>query len=259
MERLEQRRVFVFETREDVFGFVLRKWRDLSSREIDRNGRFVVALSGGKTPTGLYQRLADAPRALPWEKTHIFLVDERHVPLDDPESNYAMIKRNLLTRIVVPSENVHPVPICRTPELSARKYEEGLRDFFQLSKGDFPSFDLILLGIGEDGHTASLFRNAPALAETQRLAVPVRLTEPKRDRISLSLLVINRAKRIVFLVTGKNKATIVKKIIGRSASGLPASLVRPARGETLFLLDKAAGSLLPEDRINRRFQPRLQT
>jgi len=247
MSEARGRKILTFKTKNEISGFVLKRWAELSRKEIRRKRRFVVALSGGRTPVELYRCLADSGDVLPWEKIHLFLADERFVSPDDPDSNYGIIRENLLRHISLPHENVHPIKILGTPSISARRYEREIETFFHLKKGAWPRFDLIILGIGEDGHTASLFPNHPALTEDGHLAVPVRLDETEHDRISLTLPVINRAKAVFFLVAGKHKAEIIKKILEGRQVGLPASLVKPTRGEVLFLLDRGASSLLSKN------------
>lgn len=252
MSEVRRRKILIFRTIKEISEYVAKRWAEASGEEIDRKRRFTVALSGGKTPARLYRSLADPRRVLRWDKIHFFLADERFVLPGDPDSNYGMIKRNLLDHIDIPGKNFHPITILRTARLSAQKYERDMEAFFCRKNGDFPQFDLIMLGIGEDGHTASLFPGHPALAEDKRWAVAVRTNKAKRDRISLTLPVINRAKAVFFLVTGKRKARIIKRLLEGPKTGLPASLVEPARGEILFLLDRGASSLLSKIRTDAR-------
>ncbi len=241
----DHRKILIFESGDKLLDFALEKWRGISGEAIKDRGRFVVALSGGKTPVGLYRKLAGLKDGLPWDKTDIFLVDERFVPFDDAESNYGMIKDELLSRVSIPAGKVHPVS-TREDSLqdAAKKYEKDLKEFFRLNVGKFPEFDLIMLGIGEDGHTASLFPGTSSLAENERLTIAVSLNRLKNKRISLTLPVINNAKNIIFLVAGENKAKVLKEIIEREKSLLPASRVKPEQGKLFFLLDKSAGAYL---------------
>lgn len=248
MKRPEGREVLVFQEREKLYDFLVKKWKEINGKAIKERGIFTVALSGGETPVEFYQRLADFKNLFPWSNTHIFLADERFVPFEHPDSNYGMIRKDLLERILLPPQNVHPIRIYQTPEISAEKYEEYLRMFFNLGKGEFPEFDLILLGIGEDGHTASLFPGDPALSETSHLSSAVQLDALKHDRIALTLPVINRARNIAFLVLGDGKARIVKKVLEKPQNKLPASLVCPLNGKVFYLLDKSAGALLSQDK-----------
>ncbi|HMA54709.1 MAG TPA: 6-phosphogluconolactonase, partial [Acidobacteriota bacterium] len=207
-------------------------------------GRFAAALSGGRTPVSFFERLASSGGDLPWDKTHIFQADERLVPADHPDSNLRVIEAGLLRRVPIPKENIHAVPVGTEPQAAAADYEREMRLFFGLQEWDLPRFDLILLGLGEDGHTASLFPGSDALWEGRRLAVGVRRPAPDHDRVSLSLLTINAAHVVVFLVTGEDKAAALKAVLEGPSEGLPAAMVRPKGGRSVFLADKAAGSLL---------------
>jgi 6-phosphogluconolactonase len=160
-----------------------------------------------------------------------------------------MLRQTLLDKIGIPEENIHPIPTGKsTPSISAEAYEEDLKIFFKLRLGQFPEFDLILLGIGEDGHTASLFPASPVLNEWNRLAVAVMLDEIRHHRITLTLPVINHAKHAVFLVSGKNKAAVFEKVVNKKDPSLPASMVNPGKGTLLFLSDLEAGLQLSEKR-----------
>jgi len=238
-------RVIVLQNEDDTAVFMVKKWVEISRAAIEREGFFTVALSGGKTPIPLYQKLALLKKGLPWEKTHIFLVDERFVPLQHPDSNYHMLKDILLDQAPIPRQNIHPVPAEEaTAQIAARKYEEDLRTFFKLAPDELPELDLILLGIGEDGHTASLFPGRLPFNDPGQLVAAVMLDEMRHNRITLTLPVINQAKTIIFLVTGKNKAEVLEKVIYKKDSTLPASLVAPKMGNLIFLLDLEASSQL---------------
>jgi 6-phosphogluconolactonase len=241
--------VFVFKNKTEMSDFMAKKWEEISKASTEKKGFFVAALSGGQTPVNFYQTLADHKGRLPRNNIHIFLVDERFLSFDDRDSNYRMLRETLLDRIQISQENLHFIPTGRvTPQLSAEAYEEDLRIFFRLRSGQFPEFDLILLGIGEDGHTASLFPGSPALNERNRLAVAVMLDEIRHHRITLTMPVINHAKHVVFLVSGKRKAAVLEKVVNEKDPSLPASMVSPNKGELLFLLDLEAGSRLIEGR-----------
>jgi len=228
---------------------MINKWEEISEEATERKGYFVAALSGGKTPIDFYRALADYKDRLPWNKTHTFLVDERFLSFDDEDNNYRMLRETLFDRIPIPQENIHPIPTGgSTPRTSAEVYEEDLRIFFKLSSGQLPEFDLILLGMGEDGHTASLFPGSPVLSERGRLAVAVMLDEIRHHRITLTLPVINHARHVVFLVSGKNKAPVLEKVANHKDPSLPASMVNPKKGKLLFLSDLEAGSQLPRER-----------
>jgi 6-phosphogluconolactonase len=238
-------KIRVLQDKETVAEFAINTWIELSTASVAEKGVFTVALSGGRTPIDFYQHLVACPHPLPWDRTHIFFADERFVPPDNKASNYRMINEHLLSRIPIPKNNIHPIMTEGVSlEESANNYEADIRTFFKIGGNDIPIFDLIMLGLGEDGHTASLFPGTAALQETKRLAIPVIADASPPERITLSLRVINNAKNICFLVTGEDKAFALKEIIKNKDSTLPAALVKPTQGTVLFLIDQAAASLL---------------
>lgn len=244
--RYKNKEILIFKDVEELSDFATEKWAEISTKAIKDRGCFTVALSGGKTPVTLYQKLADLKNLLSWDKTHIFLVDERFVPYEDNESNYKMISQALLIHIKIPKENIHPISTKEnTVQDSALRYEEDLISYFKLSPNEFPRFDLILLGVGEDGHTASLFPGDSSLKEDRHLAVAVIPPEVyRKKRITITFPVINNAASIFFLISGSNKAKVVKEVIEEENSLLPAAMVRPEKGERVFLMDKSAGLYL---------------
>ena len=214
---------------------------DLSRRCIASKGKFIVAVSGGSTPERLYTLLGlnSYSRQVDWKYLHFFWVDERFVPPSHKDSNYRLLHDYLLSKISIPQENVHPVRTdMSSPQVSAKNYEEEIKKSFPLSEGSLPAFDLILLGIGKDGHTASLFPDNEVLRETEHLAAPVIDSKHAHHRITLTLPVINSAENVIFLASGKNKAAVVKKVLIERDSSLPASLVNPEKGNLIFLIDK---------------------
>jgi len=238
--------VYVFDRDSDLLDSALRLWNQACEEGVRRKKQFWAALSGGKTPIPFYRELACQNRPDSWKAIHLFLVDERFGPLDHPDSNGGMIGENLVRRAGIAAENMHSIPLGQeTSEESARAYEETLRSFFRPDPGGFPVFDFILLGIGEDGHTASLFPGSPALKETERWVVAVNLDEVRRNRVTLTLPVLNRAGKVVFLVQGEKKAEIVRRVIVERESSLPAARVQPLQGEPIFFLDREAGRRLP--------------
>ncbi|WP_242345385.1 6-phosphogluconolactonase [Anaeromyxobacter terrae] len=218
------------------------EWRARALAAVAASGRFAVALSGGSTPRAVYALLADpaAPYrdALPWARTHVFFGDERAVPPDHPQSNYGMARDALLASVALPPENVHRIRGEDEPEAAARAYEDALRAFF----GGAPRFDLLLLGMGADGHTASLFPGSPALEEPSHLVVAAPAPAPGPPRITLTLRALQAAARVVFLVSGAAKApALARALSGASGAGaLPAGRVRPTDGSVLWLVDRAA-------------------
>lgn len=217
---------------------------------IAARGRFTWALSGGSTPKKLYALLASVPFVgrIEWDRVHFFWGDERCVPPEHPDSNYRMAKDALLSAVHPPSGNVHRMPGEAEPETGAAAYEATLRRvFFDTfgTKGDVPRFDLVLLGMGPDGHTASLFPGAPTLGETRRWVVPTHVQQTIPDRLTMTLPVLNGAAHVAFLVAGADKAERVRDVIERSpGTDLPSQLIRPVRGQVQWLLDAPAAALL---------------
>jgi 6-phosphogluconolactonase len=237
--------VLIFDREDQMLKFMLEQWEDISKEGIERRRCFTVGLSGGRTPVILYQKLVEWESKSSWERTQVFLVDERFVSVDDKDSNYRVLKETLFGKVPIPQENIHPISTGkRSPEASAREYETDLMKFFKVSKGQYPAFDLILLGIGEDGHTASLFPGSKALSERRHLTAAVVLDEMRHDRITVTLPVINHAENVIFFVRGKNKAPVLKKILAGDDPSLPASMVQPRSGNLLFVIDWEASSKL---------------
>ncbi len=205
--------------------------------------RFSIALSGGSTPKGLFQKMSgpDFKNQFPWQRMHFFWGDERWVPQEDSRNNFRMTRENLLDPARILRSNVHPIPTqLKSPEASARAYEKNLRTFFDM-KNIFPVFDLILLGMGEDGHTASLFPDDTALEEQNQWVVPARV-KSSEPRITLTFPVLNAAKNILFLITGENKRNVLRSILSREdhAFRYPAARIQPSSGNLIWMLDQAA-------------------
>ncbi len=211
---------------------------------VQRNGKFSVALSGGSTPKALYSLLATDPlkRDLPWDNTHVFWGDERPVPPDHADSNFRMAHEALLSKVPVPAANVHRIKGELAAEQAATDYERTLIDCFELQDGELPRFDLALLGLGPEGHTASLFPGTLALHEKKRLAVANWVGKFDSERITLTAPVLNNAACVIFLVSGNEKAVVLKSVLeGRhEPEQLPAQLIRPHDGELIWIVDAAA-------------------
>ena len=211
-------------------------------------GRFTVALAGGSTPKSFYSLLAKNDRdRLPWNKMFFFWGDERHVPPDHAESNYRMANEAMLSKVPVAPANVHRIK-AENPDaaIAARDYERELRKFFKLSAGKFPSFDIALLGLGPEAHTASLFPGTKALQEKKKLAVSNWVGKFFTDRITMTAPVFNRAHEVIFLVAGDDKAIPLKAVLEgkHEPDQLPAQLIRPGKGSLLWLLDQPAAKYL---------------
>ncbi len=213
---------------------------------IARKGCFTVALSGGSTPRRMNRMLVQEPyrSSVAWGKTHIFWVDERCVSMDDQASNYGLVRKDFLDQVPIPVDHVHSMPGEAAPEEGAKIYQDELETFFRSTKGEYPAFDLILLGIGTDGHTASLFPETSSAALSKKWVIAVKGGTPDVYRLTLTYDVLNRAEKICFLVSGKNKAPIVKAIFEDEQAGLPAQKVQPLNGRLTWLMDRQASSLL---------------
>jgi 6-phosphogluconolactonase len=239
----------VFSTASDLVQAAAEEIVGTVNRAIGERGQCAIALSGGETPRPVYQLLGSAPyRSLvEWSFVHFFFGDERAVPPDDPQSNFGMIARELFSRIPIPPENVHRIFGERDPSLASREYEKTLQDF---TGSEGFRFDLILLGMGEDGHTASLFSGTEAVKSTGSRVCAVFVPKFGKWRVTLTLECINGARRVIFIVTGKGKAGAVAAVLGggHARQDMPASLVRPRDGETIWMLDRDAADLLNENK-----------
>jgi len=204
--------------------------------------RFVVAISGGSTPRRLYTLLSTEPYRdqIDWRNVYFFWADERCVPKGNEESNFKTAFERLLSKVPIPDGNIHRIKGEEEPEKAARAYEEDIKKFFGMS--GLPVFDLVILGMGEDGHTASLFPGSKSLEETDRLTVPVYLDKPNWSRITLTLPVLNNAAQILFLVAGQAKAAVVSEILGdgEKKRQFPAGLISPIQGNVTWLIDQEA-------------------
>lgn len=213
------------------------------------HGLFSWALSGGSTPRDLYRLLAsDENRGrMPWNAIHFFWGDERHVPPDHPDSNFRMAREAMLDAVPVPPGNIHRVP-AEEPDASraAAEYEAALRSFFGLSAGEWPRFDLILLGLGKDGHTASLFPGGDAVNERRRLVVAPWVEAQKTFRITFTPPVLNHARRVMFLAAGDDKAEALLAVLegAREPERYPAQIVGGGEGNVSWWVDRAAARLL---------------
>lgn len=210
-----------------------------------------VAISGGSTPQAMFKLLADPAgpfvATVPWDKLQIYWVDERCVPPDHPESNYGVCRELLLSKVPIPEANVFRMEGELEPNLAASRYESLLRNTMKLEGAESPRFDLVTLGMGPDGHTASLFPNTAALDEMGRLVVANHVAQKDTWRITLTWPVINQAAEVVFEVEGPSKTDVLAEVLigPRDPERLPSQLIRPSNGKLLFLLDEAAAEKLP--------------
>jgi 6-phosphogluconolactonase len=211
-----------------------------------------VAISGGTTPKNMFKLLADPAgpfvATVPWDKLQLFWVDERCVGPDDPESNYGVARELLLSKVPILAENVFRMEGELDPEEAASRYESTLRNVMKLEGAESPAFDLVTLGMGPDGHTASLFPHTAGLDEMNRLVIANHVPQKETWRISLTWPVINQAAEVVFEVEGAGKADVLAEVLTgpRDPERLPSQLIRPSNGKLLFLLDTAAAAKLPK-------------
>ena len=221
------------------------------SEAVTRRGVARVAISGGSTPQAAFRLLADPSQpfasTIPWDKLQLYWVDERCVAPENPESNYGVCKRLLLDHVGIPAENVHRMEGDLDPEQAASRYESVLRNSMKLEGAESPAFDLLLLGMGDDGHTASLFPHTDGLNEMGRLAIANHVPQKDTWRISLTWPVINQAYEVAFDIGGEAKASIVSEVFTgpRDPERLPSQLIRPTNGRLLLQLDEAAAAKLP--------------
>jgi len=236
-----ERQIIICRDAPDLSRRAAEQFVAMARQTLGAHGRFTVALSGGSTPKGLYALLAAAEFAsrIDWARVHLFWGDERCVPPDHPESNYRMVQEALLSKIEIPSANVHRMTGEDEPARAAARYEGELRQLLPLRSG-VPSFDLILLGLGEDGHTASLFPGSAALTERARWVAHTWVEKLDSHRLTLTIPVINNAAQVSFLVSGAGKAAIVKEILTDSASRYPAAQIRPAHGRLCWIISEDA-------------------
>jgi len=210
-----------------------------------------VAISGGSTPKTTFGLLADPAgpflTTIPWDKLYLYWVDERCVGPDDPESNYGVCRDLLLSKVPIPAENVFRMEGELDPEEAANRYESVLRNSMKLEGAESPAFDLLLLGMGPDGHTASLFPHTEALDAMNRLVVANHVPQKDTWRITLTWPVINQAAEVVFEIEGAGKADVLAEVLTgpRDPERLPSQMIRPSNGKLLFLLDEAAAAKLP--------------
>ena len=231
----------VFNNISDLSQFAAKAFVELANQSITERGRFLVALSGGNTPMKLYERLTNEP--MDWSRVHFFWGDERCVPVEDSGNSYGQVKKVLFDKINVPI--IHRINSELEPDSAGTDYSRTLNQFADPPL-DFPRFDLVLLGMGDDGHTASLFPGSPVGVATPTLVVTAHYQDRPAKRITLTPLVFNQAREVWFLVTGQSKAETLKNVIkGEYKPDLyPAQRIHPVDGNLVWMLDEAAGSLL---------------
>lgn len=233
--------VKIFRDADELSQHAVRAFVELANQTIAERGRFLVALSGGSTPMKLYERLAD--ETLDWSRAHFFWGDERCVPVDDAGNSYGQTKKFLFDKIG--TTNVHRIESELEPDSAAQAYAHTLSGFAE-SPFDFPRFDLVLLGMGDDGHTASLFPNSSVDMTQPVIAVTAHYQDRPANRVTLTPLVFNQAREIWFLVTGAGKAETLRNVLkdGKNLEKYPAQRIQPVDGKLVWLVDEAAGRLL---------------
>lgn len=246
---MTRRIVRVFDTPEHVAQAAAAEFIAASHEAIDARGRFIVALAGGSTPRRLYELLGDdTHRAqVDWSKVEFFWGDERPVPPEHPDSNFGMAKRALLDKLDLPTRQIHRMPADRTDlDAAARDYQAEIAALLAVPPdGNPPAFDLVLLGMGPDGHTASLFPHTPALAETTRWVAANPVPKLNATRLTMTVAILNRARHIMFAAGGADKTAVLAEVLEGPADPqrLPSQLIAPAPpGHVTWLVDLAAAS-----------------
>lgn len=223
-----------------------------ASQAVAARGRFSVALSGGTTPQSTYELLAQSPSRdrVDWDKVHVFWGDERFVPLDDPRSNARMARKAWLDQVPLLKDQVHPIDCNKDPAGAAQEYEGLLRQFFA---GEPPQLDLVFLGLGENGHTASLFPGTAVPGERQRWTAEVYVAVQNLYRVTLTPPLLNQARLTVFLVAGAGKAGVLREVLQspRDPTRLPAQLIRPVDGELRWLVEEQAAAQLSRENLQQ--------
>jgi 6-phosphogluconolactonase len=215
-----------------------------------------IAISGGNTPKRTFEMLADPAATevgvFPWDKTDLFWVDERCVPPDDKDSNYRMTRLALLEKVPLAADHVFRIEGELDPELAAARYESAIRTRFRLEGAQLPTFDLVALGMGPDGHTASLFPHTAGIHELTRIAIANHVPQKETWRVTLTSPVINQGRKVVFLIGGTDKAEVLSNVLGNKydPETWPSQVIQPKSGQLLMLLDKAAAAQLPPPDAN---------
>jgi 6-phosphogluconolactonase len=245
-----QREVVIFPDGDAIARRAAEEFLRAATEAVTQRGSFTVALAGGSTPKALYSLLVSDPSfrdKLPWKRLNFFFGDERHVPPDNDQSNYRMASESLFSKAPMqPSQITRFCAEYPDPEKAALEYEQALRAYFKMNEGAYPRFDLVLLGMGDEGHTLSLFPGTKALPASNRVVVRNWVGKLYTDRITLTAPAANQANRVIFMVTRSDKALALKAVLEGpyEPDQLPAQLIQPVRGKLLWLVDQAAGSML---------------
>ena len=244
---MAQPKLIILNDAQELYVRAAEETAHIAGESVCTHGEFTLCLSGGSTPAATYDLLGTRFHlSVDWKELQFFWGDERCVPPDSPQSNYAMANRTLLSKLTLRTDQVHRMRGEDPPAVAAAAYEAEIKRHFGVGEGEFPRFDLVMLGLGDNRHTASLFPGDPAIHEMERMVVAVEVDADPPKRLTLTPPVFNHAQRIMFLASGAAKAAAVKDILEgpRDPDRFPAQIVAPADGEVMWILDKAAASLL---------------
>jgi 6-phosphogluconolactonase len=236
--------VLTYGSQKDIENFLVGKWKEIIEDAYQKRGQATVALSGDRALLGVYNRLADRDSGIDWKRTHLFFTDESFVLSSDPESNYGKVYPIFYKFSVFPDENFHQVPIMGSAEESTVKYQDNIRKFFKLREGEFPNFDIVMMEIGEDGHTASLFPHTDSMTDDANITASVTTANVLLKRITLKPRVFNMARNVFLVATGETKAQVVSDIVSGKNKEYTASVIKPEPGELYYILDLDASSRL---------------
>ena len=230
-----------------------RRWLAIAQKAVAERGKFSIAISGGNTPRRLFQIMASSPYKdqAPWAQTHVFWADERRVPPNDPQSNYLMACETLLNFVPVPATQVNRMLGEGLLSDATADYENKLRRYFDLGARDWPRFDLVLLGLGPDGHTASIFPGTRAVSDLTHMVLVYEVPQMHSERVTLTRRVFNNSRSVIFLVSGSDKAKPLAETLEGPAlpSTYPAQVIQPTDGQVVWLVDKAAAADLKSTEI----------
>ncbi|MCK4870454.1 MAG: 6-phosphogluconolactonase [Gammaproteobacteria bacterium] len=239
---VHEKLIYVFDSVDDLIEMVVREWYQKANTALEERDRFDIALSGGRTPIPVLQKLVADNLEFDWSRTHVFQVDERFVPIDHADSNYKMLNEHLISRVNIPQDNVHRIKTeSADAQLAAHEYAQQLNNHFDY---ELPRFDLVILGMGPDGHTASLFNVDELIANDEVLVQVTANSKAQHERITLALSVLNNARDIFFLATGTDKSGVLKKVLQDRNMQLPAAHIVPRDGQLVYFLDKDAAEKL---------------
>jgi len=244
---MSERQIIILDTADELFVRAAEEIAHVAGEAICMHGEFNLCLTGGTTPARTYELLASRfELSVDWKEVQFYWGDDRCVPPTDPSSNYGMANRTILSKLNIKPSNIHRIHGEHKPADAAREYEDELRRCMHVQEGKFPRFDLMLLGLGDNCHMLSLFPGIPEIHEMHRWVVPVEVEDKIRHRVTMTAPVMNNSARIMFLISGANKAAAVKRVLegNDDPERVPAHLVAPTDGVVTWMMDKPAASLL---------------